>query len=153
MDPRLKISFNEEEHELFMSYGLLTRLVSAVGMTADSMTQGFAVDGDTRDLVLMECLAKRGKNGVVEIKEEFSFDDYPDFTPEVAEKIFDWAIAHVTDFFMRRLKAGQASLKPLMDQLQDLMPSQDGLETSPSQTASVGDLESTQATSQNSSGQ
>lgn len=141
MNDKLIVQFGGEERELFMSYGLLTRLTTLMNVQSD-VSNAFGQDAITRDMVILECLIKRGKYGFLELKpdEEFSFDNY-DFTVDQAEAIFNWATEHVSDFFVRRLEAGQKTMAPVLEKLQNLMPSISGTAPSASPSPSAGPSE------------
>mgnify|MGYP007011837141 CR=1 FL=1 len=120
---RLKIRIGDQEHELLMTYGLLTRL-TIISSSADSIIEG-TVDPTSRDAIIITCLTKNGRSGVLD--PGFDFEDL-DMSVAQVEEIFDWAMSHLIDFFMRRLEAGARISAPYKDRLQALTSSIAGSE-------------------------
>lgn len=115
---QLVITIDGKEHTLLMTYGLLTRL-TIINQSADDMISG-GIDPAARDAVIITCLTKHGRSGVLE--PDFDFDAL-DISIAECEAILDWAQGHMLDFFMRRLEAGAKAGAQYKDRLQDLTSS------------------------------
>lgn len=131
----LVVKINGEEHTLLMTYGLLTRL-TMINSSVDNLLNG-AADPTARDAMIITCLTKHGRSGVFE--PGFDFDDL-DVAINECERIFDWAMEHLLDFFMRRMEAGTRISSPYAGRLQSLMRSIDGSTDSISNKESAGSL-------------
>lgn len=119
----LEIQIGENNHTLLMTYGLLTRL-SLVNQSIDDLVNG-GVDPVAREAVLVTCLKKHGRSGVFE--GDFDIEEL-DISISQCEAIFDWAMGHLLDFFMRRMEAGAKISAPYRDRLQALTSSITGSE-------------------------
>lgn len=121
----LDVQFQGEAQQLFMSYGLLTRL-SRVMNNADEAING-TLSAELRDQLIVECLRKKGRSGLEGVTEDTDIDDI-DMPMEDFEAVIDWAVKHVLGFFMRRMKAAGET----MEQLAPEMVDQEGSESSES---------------------
>jgi hypothetical protein len=129
----LLININGEEKTLLMTYGLLTRL-TMINSNADELLNG-AADPAARDAMIITCLTKHGRSGAMD--PGFDFDAI-DVSIDDCERIFDWGMEHLLDFFMRRMEAGSRISMPYADRLQSLMSSMAGSTLSISNKDSAG---------------
>lgn len=110
----LNITADDEEQQLFMSYGLLTRLTRVMS-NADEAING-TLSADMRDQLIKECLIEKGKSGIDGFTSESDLEDL-DMSLEDFEKIMDWAVAHVLAFFMRRMESAGEMMENLAPQV------------------------------------
>jgi hypothetical protein len=129
----LVVTIDGKEQTLLMTYGLLTRL-TMINSNADQLLNG-AADPAARDAMIITCLTKHGRSGVLE--PGFDFDAL-DISMEEFEGIFDWGMEHLLDFFMRRMEAGSRISMPYAERLQSLMSSMVGSTPSISSKDSAG---------------
>lgn len=125
---KLSVEVNGETHVLKMSYGLLTRLTDICSDMPVDGSASFAVDGAIRDGIIFQCLLKRGMSGFLEIDDtnkDISFDDL-DMSVKTAEDVLDWALGHVTDFFMNRVLKGTEMIRPYLESTSALTSSING---------------------------
>lgn len=105
----LTVTIGGVERELFMSYGLLTKLSKELE-TADAVG-AVPHDPEMRDNVLKIALTERTRSGKA-IKEIKDLDDV-EISLEDVEAVLGWVMEHLTGFFVRGL---QKTKKVLDDQ-------------------------------------
>lgn len=100
MSDKLTITFEGQERELFMSYGLLNALTGIVG--SPELVPQISLHQDLRSEVLGACLARRKKSGKI----EKAVDDMDDLDISISdiEAVIDWASEAVLSFFVRSLE-------------------------------------------------
>lgn len=128
MSDKLSITYNGEERELFMSYGLLNELTKLVG--SPEIAPSITVNEILRESVLMAVLAERKPTGKV-VKAVEDIDDI-EVSVEDVEKILDWATDAVLSFFVRSLGKMVQRVEDNKEVLEGLKSSLDGLVGSPS---------------------
>jgi hypothetical protein len=138
---KLKVTVNDSSVELFMSYGLLNRLAK-IGGSAEDLSAIY-VTPDMQERIIIECLCTKMKPHDKE-KDEVEIDDF-ELTPDEAQKIVDWAGAHIVDFFLRAFNKATSANQRMEPMLNALMSSSGGSETSTSTTPSAGHSEQSQA--------
>jgi hypothetical protein len=99
--PDAKITVRDRE--ILMSYGLLNELTKLAGDPNKAAT--LDLDPDLAMQVLLTVLTPRTTSGK---PEDF---DMPELTPDEAYKVFDWAKAHLLDFFMKRLQSSLGAIE------------------------------------------
>jgi hypothetical protein len=130
-NPKLTITQDGKERELFMSYGLLNVLSIAVG--SPELVPAMSLDDELRTEVLKAVLAERKVTGkvvqaIADLEEiEISIDD--------VEAVLDWAGEHLMGFFMRRLAKSAKHVENHKSLLEGLKSSMDGLRSLASATA------------------
>lgn len=132
-DPRLKITVDEQEHELLMTIGLKNRLVE---LMEDPARVGIvAVDAELSRNVVITCLTKKGKSGAIDGPIDY---DELSMSENDEEAVLQWAQEHVLDFFTRRFeKMGQLN-ENLAEMMKGMVPSDDGSQDSATETPSAG---------------
>lgn len=105
----LTVTVDGAERELFMSYGLLTKLSKELE-TADAVG-AVPHDPELRDRVLKVALTERSKTG--KAKKEIKDLDDVEISIEDVELVLGWVMEHLTGFFVRGL---QKTKKVLDDQ-------------------------------------
>ena len=118
----ITVTINGKEQDVFMSFGLLNYLSSIV--SDPSQVPAIPVTPVLRDGVLKALFAKRKKSGKVE--EEVDYDDL-DVSIEDAERALDFAMEHLTNFFIRALKKVVAMSERNREEMASLESSLDGL--------------------------
>lgn len=99
MSDTITIKQNDEDRELFMSFGLLNELTRIIG--DPGRVPQVALEPDLRDEFLTALFAKRKKSGKIE--EAADIDDL-DVSYEDVEKALTWAQEHVMSFFVRSFR-------------------------------------------------
>ncbi len=91
---RLKVTYGDAEHEIFMSAGLLRRLTGLAQCFGDP----FAVlhDANVQSVLLTEALTPRSVQG--EAREKVSLEDY-DISMDEADKLLTFITGHMLYFF------------------------------------------------------
>lgn len=130
---KLTVHYDDDDHELFMSYGLLNQLIRIVPDIDQIGSMYF--DPDTTNKVLETVLSKRSKSG--KIVEKVSVEDV-DIDLENVRLILDWVGAHLTDFFIKGLESMSKTVGSRAKELETLVSSVSGSETSVSETDSSG---------------
>lgn len=92
--------------ELFMSWGLLDKLVNRIKDT-DQIAEIF-INGEIRNAILTELLAERTRTG--KIISTVSLDDL-DIDLEQIDNLLSWASEHITSFFLRSLSRLSAAVE------------------------------------------
>jgi hypothetical protein len=108
-----------EEYKLKMTYGLLNRLLDAVG-GSEAEAAGAGFSKATRDSMFAEALNKRGKSGVFENFDKARLDEI-DIEDPVA--LMGWLQDHVLDFFLSAAEQATAAGKKFEARAVALMPS------------------------------
>lgn len=104
-----QLTLGEETREIFMSYGLLSSLVSEI-QVIDNITI-IPFNTELRTNVLKLLLAERTSTGkLVTPLDQVDPDDFP-LTVETVEKLLAWVGEHVMGFFMRSLQQAGTLLK------------------------------------------
>lgn len=132
MSDKLSITFEGNERELFMSYGLLNELAKLVG--SPEVAPSISLDEHLREEVLKACLADRKPNSGKVIAPVADMDDL-DITISDIEAVLDWATENVLGFFVRSLGKMVKRVESNKDVLEGLKSSLDGLQGSASATA------------------
>lgn len=121
---RLTVTINDTPVTLFMSFGLLDRLVTIVGETQS--VASFEMDEVARHTIMREVLLKRGKSGVFEgTNEEFDLDNFF-MTVDDAMNVLAWVSDHVMDFFVKGVEKARATTEKLAPRIQNLKLSVSG---------------------------
>lgn len=136
----LDITLNGEPASLFMSFGLLDKVVNLLGQTSSLVTG--AIDPLLRGEILKACLKKRGKTGV--IVGEVILDDI-EIAAEDALKVIKWASEHAISFFIQAAEQSKALGQKFEEPIQTLQPSTTGSPVSASSTPSAGASTQSQA--------
>jgi hypothetical protein len=125
-----EVTVNGDKREIFMSYGLLTHLVSVIGDA--TRVPAVVVDGALREAVMKALLAKRKPSG--KIVEELA--DYDDLDIEISEveNLLAWAQGHVLGFFLRALEKAGKQMEAFAGTMASLQSLQAGLTSSASKT-------------------
>ena len=117
LQDRLKIKFNGEDKELFMSFIRLNSCIRATGNGEEF--GGVIADPDQGELLLKILLAEKSQNVMdVELDED-------SISPAEYDKVLNWVSEHLTGFFVSKLKEAQgraAQLEPLRAELQKSQP-------------------------------
>ncbi len=113
LQDRLKIKFNGEDRELFMSFMRLNSCIRATGNGEEFAS--VIADPDQGELLLQILLAEKGQSPLdVELDED-------SLTPADYNKIINWISEHLTSFFVSKIKEAQeraSQLEPLKVELQ-----------------------------------
>jgi ABC-type Fe3+ transport system substrate-binding protein len=128
---KLTVTINDEERELFMSFGLLDELTRIVKDPA--RIGSINLDPDLRQEFLTATFAKRKKSGKIE--EPTDFDDL-DVSIEDIEKTISWAQEHVLNFFVRSFRNIQKVTEQYQTEITDLTSSLAGSKGSASKKQS-----------------
>lgn len=123
------VTVNEEERDLFMSFGLLNELSKILG--DPQQVASVMIDPDLRTEVLSLVLAKRKKSGKLE--EAIDMDDV-DISIEDVERVLHWTQEHVISFFVRSLKQVMAVTTNHKTEVSNLASSMGGSPESASKT-------------------
>jgi hypothetical protein len=97
--PRLKVTVNDVQRELFMSFGLLNELCRGVGSVQSAIQ--IPTDSELRDYTLLATLSERNENGEVDTPINLRLID---MSLEDAENLLSWASDHCVDFFLRTME-------------------------------------------------
>lgn len=142
VEDRIDIRVDGKTHTILMTYGLLTRLTRTVNGSEEVADAGFSAD--SRDAVITECFRKKGKNGFMEIPpgEQLDMDEL-DISVDDVDLLMAWATAHLSNFFIKRLKAAEKGMEVMAKAMEGLnagvsAPSAPGLMDSTSLTPSAG---------------
>lgn len=127
MSDTITIKQNDEDRELFMSFGLLNELTRIIG-TPDRVPQ-VALDPNLRDEFLTALFAKRKKSGKIE--EAADIEDL-DVSYEDVELVLRWAQEHVMSFFVRSFRQIKAVTDKHEAEVMNLTSSLVGSKSSPS---------------------
>jgi hypothetical protein len=100
LSDRLTVKVGDEDRQLFMSFGILNAIASALGNNIENVGM-ISVNPDLRNGVLGALLSKRDEKGV--ITEEFN-SFVTELSTEDGEKILEWAGDHVLGFFIRAME-------------------------------------------------
>lgn len=130
--PTLDVTVNGKSATLFMSFGLLNRLLSMFGNEETAVSAFY--DNELRPKVLEEVLKLRGQYGALE---KVVVDDL-DITAEHVASIFSWVSDHAVDFFIRNAEKGIAIGDKYSARAASLVPSQNGSQDSASKMPSAG---------------
>lgn len=115
---KLTIKINDEERELFMSFGLLNELTKIV--VDPSRVGAVNLDPELRESFLTALFAKRKKSGKVE--EDIDYDDI-DISVEDVESALSWAQEHVLSFFVRSFRNIQTVTEKYSEEVTSLTSS------------------------------
>jgi hypothetical protein len=97
--PRLTITVNGAQRELFMSFGLLNEICRGVGDFQAAVQ--IPVDAQLRDYVLLAVLSERNDQGEIGVAANLRTLD---ITVDEVEDMLAWVTAHATDFFLRTME-------------------------------------------------
>lgn len=117
----LTVTINEESKELFMSAGLVRRLVGLANVI-DDITKIY-VDAKVQELMIVEVVRPHTPRG--EAIKDYTLDDF-EMSDADADLIIDWAGKHIVNFFTKSVQKLQAAvtdngeIKTLMDSLNGL---------------------------------
>lgn len=127
------VKVNEEDRDIFMSFGLLNELTTIVG--DPGAAAAITMNPDMRNKILTAALAKRKKSGKIE--ETVDIDDL-DISINDVEALLDWVSGHVMSFFVRSLRKVAAVNAQYEAPLKDLVSSLGGSKSLVSATPSSG---------------
>lgn len=122
-DPTLTINIAGADVTLFMSYGLLNRLLKKVGSDIEALTAVFS--SDLRDALFIEALTKRGKSGVFDKVTKDTLDDL-DMSNDDAAKLSGWLTEAILSFFISAAEAVRAAENKFKDRTAALTPQPSG---------------------------
>lgn len=128
----LNYEFKLGDRKLRMSYGLLNELASAVE-TPENLPAIFA-DASLRTLVLYALLVEREPDGTPKDGDVL----LDDLTPDEAMNLLEWAMEHITDFFIQMVERAARVSGKFDGKASVLMSSLNGSESSASKTPSAG---------------
>lgn len=131
LSDKITIKIDNEDYELFMSFGLLHKLASLV--ETPEMVPQMLVVGDLREKVLRVLLTKRDRSGKVIGDPVENIDDVL-ISRKDAEKVLTWAMEHVLDFFVESLRKIREMSERRGKDLEDLLLSESGSSGSPSKS-------------------
>lgn len=106
---KITVTVNEETREILMSYGLVDELTRIVG-NAESAPQ-MLLDPRVRNEVLEAIGAERTAGGRRKAPKEDAVEFDPGMSLDDANDVLDWALMHVTNFFMRQFKTTAATVE------------------------------------------
>lgn len=138
LSDRLTITVNNQPTEIFMSGGLIRRL--AAYTTMDDIT-GIYADYQVQEILIIEALSPRSQRGVP--LEELNIDQFG-LSMGDAEKLIEWIVEHITDFFINSVEQAlkfQEKNIPILQKIEtkaQLMQSQIGLKDSQEPKPSAG---------------
>lgn len=121
-DYTFTIQVNNEDTEVFMSYGMLDEICRHCGGDPDAALM-LPIDDDLRQATLKTLLSDRNEKGKI-TKEFESFGSKID--PIQAGELLVWAGAHALDFFLVQLEKMQKVGEARKDRLQALQSSLSG---------------------------
>lgn len=125
VDTKLTAKINDQDVELFMSFGLLNRLTAI--FSQDKPVENAMFDEETRTEVLCLVLQKRGTYGLFPKEQAEKLDiDELDISVDELAKVFTWVMQHVTDFFLRAMEATLQVAKENKERQLSLVPSESG---------------------------
>lgn len=124
MTDKLSITFEGNDRDLLMSYGLLNELTKIVG--SPEIAPQITVNHALREEILKAVLAERKPSGKI-VKAIEDADDL-DLSVEDAERVLDWATEAVLSFFVRSLDKMVRQAAENKDSLEALKSSLDGLQ-------------------------
>lgn len=139
---RIDVRVDGKMQTIIMTFGLLNRLSAVVDGLQDLSDLGFGPENRIR--VMTECFRLKGKNGFLEIEPDAFIDlDEHDIEMDDVEALLDWATSHLTNFFIKRLKAAEKGMVHLTEAVAQTNAgvselSQPGLQDSTSLTPSAG---------------
>ena len=133
LSDKIIVKVDEEDREIFMSFGLLNELTKII--KDPTRVSSVAVDFELREEVLTSLLAVRKKSG--KISEKVNLDD-ADISVEDVERLIEWSSEHVLSFFVRSLKKVVGLTKKHQGEMSDLVSSVNGFMGSISETVSAG---------------
>lgn len=131
---RLNVVVNDKPVELFMSAGLIRRLVTRT-MTSGEDIHGLYFNVPLQSELMLEALRPRTEHGNPKV--ECGLDDFI-MTIEDGEKVTTWITEHILYFFVKSATRLQKDLTSPEALLQKLMGSPTGTEASPVGNASAG---------------
>jgi hypothetical protein len=130
---RLTIQLGEEPRELFMSYNRLNFCVAAME-NDPSLLESVMIDPAYSHAMVAAALGNKGADGKFEL-----FDlDTVELSKEQFEEVLEWAIAHVADFFVKRLEGVAKIAKAHQPTMEALKSSLAGFAASDGKTPSAG---------------
>ena len=122
-EPKIEITIDDTKHTLFMSFGLLNRLMKAVGIHVESLLAGGA--HEVREQLFAEALNKRGKSGVFVDFTAEKIDDI-EMSSEEAQRLLMWILDHVVDFFLGVAERTKATAEKFEGRTEALTRSKSG---------------------------
>jgi hypothetical protein len=147
LSDRLTITVNDQPTEIFMSGGLIRRLAA---YTTFEDVAGIYGDYQVQEILIIEALSPRSQRGVP--LEELNIDKF-NISMTEAEKLIEWIVEHITDFFInsveQALKFQERNL-PALQKIQakaESMQSLTGLKDSQELKPSAGHTTADTATS------
>lgn len=142
-EPRLKITVNNQEKEVFMSGGLIRQLMPIAGGLTD-FADVYA-DVEVQNALIVEALRPRDKRGAAYAN--VTVDDY-EMTIEDTDKLVGWIMEHVLYFFVNSLTSAKSLAdknQGTMEAVQKLTQLQTGSPALPQTKQSAGDSAATPA--------
>ena len=134
---RLTVTVGGEAREIFMSGGLIRRLVPLIGSVgdfADVFTRP-----DVQEAVIVECLRPRSVRGQA-AGEGYTLEDF-EIGQDDCDRLISWTTEHVLHFFVANARMAKGLVennKQTLEEMQSLMQSPDGSQASAESTPSVG---------------
>lgn len=120
---KITIKVDNEDREIFMSFGLLSHLATFVA--SPELVGRLFVDPEMREAVLVFLLTKRARSGkVVGDKLESSMD--VEVSREDAMRLLEWASEHIMDFFVASFQTLRKVSEERAANLEALMSSETG---------------------------
>ena len=134
-NPELSVVVNKKPSTLFMSFGLLNKLLGIFGNEEAALSAFY--DSELRPRVLEEVLKIRGEYGALE---KVVVDDL-DIAAEDVSNIFKWVSEHALDFFLRNAEKVKQITSKNEGRIASLGPSPTGSTDSALKTLPAGLLE------------
>lgn len=115
--PTLTIKVNGDDREIFMSFALLNRITYLMGDS--SQIPLILQDPELREVVLVEALAERDKNGKVLVKKNM---DEMDVTFDAIQDVLEFVSEHVADFTLAAMERATKVMVKHNARIQALAP-------------------------------
>jgi hypothetical protein len=125
-DDRLKIKLHNEDKELFMSAGLIRRIVPYFMAGSQSFGE-VLVDADAQSQILAEILVDRNERG--EPDETSITKNLDGLGIEDSNKVIEWSLLHAAHFFIENVKMVKnikTKEESMMETMSTLMQSLNG---------------------------
>lgn len=141
---RLTISVNDKEQTVFMSGGLIRKIMPYFAQY-DDFTNVFS-DFEMQNLLVVELVRPRTERG--EARKDYTIEDFQ-ITQEETLKLVEWTVEHVLSFFIDTMKTSKRLADNNQHQvavLTALLQSMTGSQASQEQKLSAGASESSPQT-------
>lgn len=133
---RLEVKLNGEDHEVFMSAAMRTRVVAL--LEDMSNIEAIFLNPELHEQLFITLLADRDERGRLK-SDDHTINDF-DLTTEDADKLVDWVGDHVLHFFMRGARGIEKMLKAQQEEIKDLHQSTNGIKASLQESQSAGPM-------------